>query len=111
MRMSIDYLPTVVGEFFDSVLVPSAQSKGGMLAFSIGFLGGLTRRNTAQMVQEYLPLAKSLGVVDEQGMIDVDTLYSEASAAMEKGRPTFFGYTFDQSDLDKLRDLMHKHGV
>ena len=110
MRMPIDQLQPVVAQYFESVILPAAQAKGGMWAFGSGFIGGLVTHNVNAMVEQYLPMAKTLGVVDANNMVDIDLLYSEATKAMQKGKPTIMGYTMDQTDLDRIRDLMNSHG-
>ena len=110
MRMPADHVPAVVAEYFDTVLIPAAQARSGLLAFATGFASAAAQRQAADMVRQYAPTAKAAGWMDEAGAIDIDTLYADATAGMSKGRPTIMGYTLDQSDLDKLRDIMNRHG-
>ena len=110
MRMPIGNLPQVVLEFTDSVLMPAASAKGGALPFTVGIVAGLAARRAPEMVSQYLPVLKSLGVVDEQNRIDVDLLHEEAAKALSAHPLTVAGYTPDSGDLDKLREIMNRYG-
>ena len=46
MRMPIGNLQAVVLEFVQQVLIPAAETKGGMLPFSVGIVGGLVANKT-----------------------------------------------------------------
>lgn len=57
-----------------------------------------------------LPLMKSLGIADEQNRIDVDLLYEEVSKNLEAHPFNIGPYKPDKTDLDKLREIMNRHG-
>lgn len=108
MRMPLNEAQAVVAEFIDSVLLPAAG--GGLRAFSVGFVGALAVRQTPAMVEQYAALGKSLGLVDGDGMLDVDTAIEEARKALAKSGPmTIGGYTVDGNDLDRLAEIMRRH--
>ena len=109
MKMPIGDIPAVVTEYFDAVLMPAAQASGGLWAFSIGFVGGVVTKRVPEMVSQYLPLMKSIGLVDEGNMLDVDLAYGEATSALKKAPLVIGGYRVDQSDLDTLRNIMNKY--
>lgn len=108
MRMPLNEAQAVVAEFVDSVLMPAAG--GGLRAFSVGFVGALAARQTPTMVEQYLPFGKAIGLVDVDGMLDVDTAIEEARKALMKSGPmTIGGYTVDSTDLDRLAEIMRRH--
>lgn len=110
MRMPIGNLQAVVLEFVQQVLIPAAETKGGMLPFSVGIVGGLVARQAPAMATQYLPQMKSLGIADEQNRIDVDLLYEEVSKNLEAHPFNIGPYKPDKTDLDKLREIMNRHG-
>lgn len=110
MRMPIGNLPAVVVEFAQQVLIPAAEKQGGSLPFAVGIVSGLVAQRAPAMLDTYLPILKSLGVVDEQNRIDVDLLYNEASKNIEAHPFTVGPYKPDKSDLDALREIMNRHG-
>lgn len=110
MKMPIGNLPAVVLEFAEEVLMPAASAKGGVLPFTVGIISGLAAKQAPQMVTQYMPMLQALGVIDDQNRVDVDLLYEEAAKALEAHPLTVAGYTPDKSDLDKLREIMNRHG-
>ncbi len=110
MKMPIGNLSAVVLEFTDEVLMPAAQVRGGALPFTLSIVAGLAAKQAPQMAAQYVPALKALGVVDEQNRVDVDLLYGEAVKALEAHPLTVAGYTVDTGDLDKLREIMNRHG-
>ena len=111
MRIAVGNITPVVTEYFDSVIMPSALQAGGLKAFAVGFVGGLVSRQTPAMVEQYLPMAKALGLVDEQGMLNVDLAYEEADKALAKSPFMVAGYRADREDLNKIRDIARKYSV
>lgn len=110
MKMPIGNLPAVVLEFAEEVLMPAASAKGGILPFTVGIFAGLAAKQAPQMVAQYLPMLQALGVVDEQNRVDVDLIHEEAAKALAPHPLTVAGYTVDAADLDKLREIMNRHG-
>jgi hypothetical protein len=110
MKMPIGNLPAVIAEFFSSAVLPAASAAGGAAPFATAFIGGLIARRAPELVTQHLPALQALGVVDAEGKLDIELLYGEAVKAMEKGTPTILGYRVDREDLEKLKDIMQKHG-
>ena len=57
------------------------------------------------------PVVKMLEVIDENGMIDIDTIYTELRKQAEKGSATFDApmigtITLTKDDVDKLYRLI-----
>ncbi len=111
MKIATGNIPSIVAEYFDSVIMPSAMQAGGVKAFATGFVGGLVSRQTPSMVEQYLPMAKALGLVDEQGMLNVDLALEEAEKAMSKSPLVVAGYRADKEDLNRIRDIARKYAV
>lgn len=111
MRIAPGNIAPVVSEYFDSVIMPSAMSAGGLKAFTVGFVGGLVARQTPSMVEQYLPMAKALGLVDSDGMLNIDLAYEEAEKALSKAPLMIAGYRVDREDLNRIRDIARRYAV
>ena len=109
MRVAIGHVPAIVADFFDNVLVPSAAMAGGARAFAVGLVGGLVARQVPSMIEQYLPMAKAIGLVDAENMINLDMAYEEAGKALKKAPLVVAGYRADQSDLDQIRDIARRY--
>lgn len=109
MRVAVGHIPNIVSEYFDSVIMPSAAQAGGLKAFTVGFVGGLVARQTPTMVDQYLPVAKSLGLVDAENFLDVDMAFDEADKALSRSPVVVGGYRVDRSDLERIRDISRKY--
>ena len=90
--------------------MPAASAKGGALPFTVGIISGLAAKQAPQMVAQYTPMLKALGALDDQNCVDVDLLYEESKKALAAHPLAVVGYKVDISDLDKLRDIMNRHG-
>ena len=111
MKMSVGNVASVVSEYFETVLMPSAAQAGGIKAFTVGFLGGVVSRQTPAMVEQYLPTATAWGLVDSENMLDLDTVYEEATKALAKSPVVVAGYRVDQNDINRMRDIARKYSV
>lgn len=111
MKIAVGNIAPIVAEYFDSVIMPSAQAAGGIKAFTVGFVGGLVARQTPDMVNQYLPMAKALGLVDNDNLLNVDLAYEEAQKALTKSPLLIAGYRADIEDLNKIRDIARRYAV
>lgn len=111
MKLPLGNASAVVAEYFESVILPAAAAAGGVAPFVAGMAGGLIARRTPQMLKQYAPTLKALGVLDADGRLDIDLLYEEAVKALEKGPIVVGCYRADRSDLDKLKAIMGKYGA
>ena len=110
MRMPIGNISAVVAEYFESVILPAASAAGGIAPFAAGLTGGLIARRAPQMMEQYAPALRALGVLDAEGKVDIELLHEEACKALEKEPVIVAGYRVDRSDLDKLKTIMEKYG-
>ena len=111
MKVAVGNVAPIVAEYFDAAIMPSAMAAGGVRAFAAGFVGGLVAKQAPVMVQQYLPMAKALGLVDEQGMLDVDLAFEAADKALAKAPLVVAGYRADREDLLKILEISRKHAI
>ncbi len=110
MGTPIGNLPQVIAEFIDTVVLPAADKVGGATPYLVAFGKGLIARKASVMVDQYLPMMKTWGIVDAENKIDVDLLHEVATEALQKTSLVPFGYKVDVGDIDKLRDILKKYG-
>lgn len=111
MKVPVGNVPQIITEYFETCIFPAAAKLGGATPFVVGLGAGLVARKAPEIVQQYLPLLKSFGVVDEENQVDADLLYEEAVKALEKNPVVICGYRPDRGDLDQLKKIMEKYGV
>lgn len=110
-RVAIGNITPIVSDFIDQVLMPAAQRAGGMIPFTVGVVSGYVLRNVDGMVKQHINVAKSIGIVDDENMIDVDMAYEVLSDSLSKSPLIIANYKFAQDDLDTLHDIMLKYSV
>ena len=110
-RVAIGNITAIVSDFIDQVLMPAAQKAGGMIPFTVGVVSGYVLRNVDGMVKQHINVAKSIGIVDNDNMIDVDMAYEVLSDSLSKSPLIIANYKFAQDDLDTLHDIMLKYAT
>lgn len=110
-KVAIGNIPTIVSDFIDQVLMPAAQKAGGLIPFTVGVVSGYILRNIDGMVNQHIDMAKSVGIVDNDNMIDVDMAYEVLSESLAKSPLIIANYKFAQDDLDTLHDIMLKYST
>lgn len=111
MKVATGNIPAIISEYFDAAIMPSAAAQGGLKAFTVGLIGGLVSRQAPQMIEQYMPMARALGLVDEQNMLDVDLAFEEADKALAKSSLVIAGYRADRNDLLKILEIARKYSV
>lgn len=106
-----EQIKTGIGSYIQTRLMPRMDGKR---QFLLGTVYGLCMSRMdallAQAAQN--PTVRALGIVRENGEIDVDALHSAACAQMQaQGKLTmeipFMGtFTFDENDLRELRQMI-----
>lgn len=107
MKLRTNKVPEIVSEFLLTRVVAKAPTSAAQFGF--GFLVPYVSRSAKSMAES--PLLKSLGVVDAEGSIDLDTARNSAIEALEKagGKVTMYGVTFDSTDIDALFEMARKY--
>jgi hypothetical protein len=105
--VNVSKLQNVIPEFIDSQLMPSAPSE---MKWILGGATFLILQKADVMVNEYVPLGKKLGLVNENNQIDTQLLRGFFNSAFNKsGRLTKFGFTFDKNDGEALVNIMERY--
>ena len=110
--VSIEKIEQGFANYLDGELMPQLQ-KNGVEKVIIGTVASLMIRKTSVIVESYRDnkFVKMLGIMDEGGNIDVDTLVEELKKNISKEGvkldiPILGTLTFHKDDVDKLYDYI-----
>ena len=108
MNLHVNKIPDIVTEFLMTRVVTKAPDSA--MQFGFGFLVPYVAKSAQAMVGN--PLLKNLGVVTNEGLIDLDAARASAIDALNKagGKVTAYGVSFDRADIDALFEIANKYG-
>lgn len=113
MRLSEGQLYSAVNEFIDREIMPIGANMDLPSQFLFGLKMGVVKRKIQSVVKQSIygnNALKAFGIIDENGYIDIDTVYESASDTMSQMRQLdVMGITFKESDLQKLYGIMQKY--
>lgn len=110
--VSIDKIEQGVANYLDGELMPQLQGNG-IERVIIGTAASLMIRKSGAIIESYKDnkLVQMLGIMDEKGNVDVDTLVEEVKKNISKDGikvevPMIGTLTFHKEDVDKLYDYI-----
>ena len=112
MKLNEMQLYSSINEFIDREIMPLGATMNLTEQFLFGFKMGIAKRKIQSVVKGYLGKKelKTIGLVDENGYIDVETMYQSASDTMSQMKQLeIAGITFKENDLQKLYGIMQKY--
>lgn len=112
MKLSENTIVTAFNEYVDSELAPMSSGMGAIEQFAFGFTLGIVKRKSNEVLSKLVnsKAAQTLGLVDDSGMIDVDTAYLAASDAINNVKHIeISGIRFTSKDLDTLYSIMQRY--
>jgi hypothetical protein len=112
MKINEMQLYGALNEFIERDIMPLGASMDIKNQFIFGIAIGIVKRKMQDVVKSYIhsDVAKMLGLVDENGAIDIDTIYQSASDAFANIKQIdIAGITFKESDLQNLYGIMQKY--
>lgn len=108
-RVSLGQVPLIFGEFLDKVLVPVVAVESGPKSWLMRAAGVAIASSSVDLLNPAIPTLKMLGIVGDDNMIDLDRAYHISSETMKSEPLVFLNFRFDQSDLDKLKEIAVKY--
>lgn len=111
MFVSMQVVPQIAQEYLMEVVMPKVPTP--MLKFGLGFILPYLSSGVQTRIDEYLPALKMLGIVDENGRMDLDKAKAAATDALAKtgGKLSISGYDADQADIDALYRIAQRHAL
>lgn len=107
MRIAHTDIPAIFAQFLDMTVAPKATGWQKFGAYAAAFV---VQSRLPQIMEQYGPVMKMAGVLDEQGMIDLDLAHNLAAYAMDKsGKVDVAGYLADSSDVETLYQIAKSH--
>lgn len=110
--VSVDKIERGVADYLDAELMPQFQGNG-VEKVIVGTTASLLIRKSGTIIESYKDnkLIKMLGIMDESGNIDVDTLAEELKKNISKDGvkvdvPIIGTLTFHKDDIDKLHNYI-----
>lgn len=110
--VSIDKIEKGVANYLDGELMPQLQNNG-LEKVIIGTMASLMIRKSGAIIEGYKDnkVVKMLGIMDDNGNIDVDIIAEELKKNITKDGvkvdiPVIGALTFHKDDVDKLYDYI-----
>lgn len=105
--ISLNKIHKVLPEFVDTRLMPTAPSH---VKWMLGGSVFLILRQADDMINQYLPVMKSIGLVNNNNQLDIELTKGFLNSAFSKEEKIgFFNFTFDKSDSEALIDIMERN--
>lgn len=104
-RLALAQVPLVFAEFLDKVLVPVVAVESGPKSWMMRAAGVAIASSSVNLLEPAIPTLKMLGIVGDDNMIDLDRAYHISTETMKSEPLVFLGFKFDQTDLDKLKEI------
>lgn len=112
MKINEMQVYSAINEFIEREIMPLGATMDLKDQFFFAFKIGIAKRKIQNVVKAYLGKKelRTFGLVDENGYIDVDTMYQSASDVMNQMKQIeLAGITFKDTDLQKLYGIMQKY--
>jgi hypothetical protein len=112
MKLNEMQVYSVLNEFIDREIMPLGATMKLSDQFLFGIKMGIVKRKIQNVVKGYLakPEVKAFELIDDDGYIDVETLYESARDVMSQMKQLeIAGMTFKENDLQTLYGIMQKY--
>lgn len=112
MKINELQLYSAINEFIDREIMPLGANMDLTKQFMFGLKIGVVKHKMQSVVKSYLNKdeIKMLGIVDENGNIDIEPIYQSAMDMMGKMQKLeIAGITFRESDLQNLYGTMQRY--
>lgn len=109
MMIKEETLYRVIDTYIEKEIAPLSNGTSQINQLLFGFQVGILRRKAKTLISQYIesPVAKTMGLIDEQNQVDIDTLYGALSDAMtSQGNIELMGVKFTTQDVNKLYSML-----
>lgn len=112
MKLTEMQLYSALNEYIDREIMPLGANMKMLEQFMFGVQIGVIKRKIQSVVKSYInsPAIKALGLIDENGLIDIDTIYNAAADTFKQmSYIEVGGVRLSEPDLQKLYGTMRKY--
>lgn len=112
MKITETQLYPALNEFIERSIMPLGASMNLQDQFLFGFKIGIAKRKIQNVIKSYLAKdsIKAFDLVDEQGYIDIETMYQSALDVFSQMKQIeVLGITFREDDLQTLYSIIQKY--
>jgi hypothetical protein len=103
MKMNHKDIPAVFAQFLDTAIAPKATGWQRFGSYAAAFV---VQSRLPQIMEQYSHVMRMAGVLDEQGMIDIELAHNLSKYAMDKaGKVDVAGYLVDSSDVEQIYQI------
>lgn len=105
MKVSMDKIHQGITRFIDNDILPLSASMNNVEQFIFGMAVALIKQKASTIIQNFAGggLAKLSGIINEEGAVDIDTLYLAAKDTMKRVQVLKIAdIKLREPDLDKL---------
>lgn len=107
--VTVEQIKAGLGDYLQAKMMPRLDSKR---QFVLGMAYGLGAGRLDALIAEAgkNQIVKAMGLIDENGRVDIDALYNAAAAQMQAQQrlqidiPLMGSFAFDEADLRELRE-------
>ena len=108
MKISTSDIPAIIGQYVDSEVAPIASGMQKFGAYSLVFV---IQNKIKDIIDQYGPTMKMIGIMDDEQMLDMDAAREMASFAMQKAhKVNVLGFIMDKHDIDSLYTISQRYG-
>ena len=109
--VTVEQIKAGLGDYLQAKIMPRLDNKR---QFVLGMAYGLGAGRIDALIAEAWKnqIVKAMGLIDENGRVDIDALYNAAIAQMQAQQrlqvdiPLMGAFTFDEADLRELRECI-----
>ena len=104
--MKLVDIELVLGQYIKQEVIPAIPNP--YMKFLLAGGSFLVMGKAERLIQQYLPMLQSMDIIDAEGNVDIDALYTAAKEGLKatNGKIEIKGLIFNQNDIDKLYSML-----
>lgn len=104
--MKLDQIELVLAQYIKQEVIPAIPNP--IIKFALAGGSFLAIGKFEKLIEQYLTILQSMDIIDKEGNIDIDSLYSAAKEGLKAtgGKLDIKGLIFNQNDIDKLYSML-----
>ncbi|MCM1512593.1 MAG: hypothetical protein NC112_05740 [Oxalobacter formigenes] len=115
--IGLSNVPGALADFMDQRVLSGMKENSALMKWALGGVSSVALSRVDKILEKYTPILKPLGVMDEEGNLNIDTAAAFLESAFEKQPeleiqiPVIGGsITFDREDGEALISLLKRYG-